>query len=159
MPEWVQWLLQTLALPEYGLTTVFVVSLLASTIIPMGSTPAVIGVAQVNPELMWPAILVATVGGTLGGVVGWYMGATMQHVAQWYRHGKSLHVLPLDKLEQWGAKVCLLSWLPVVGDPLCIWAGWRRLPFWPCIAYMAIGKCARYALLTLGFIYLKGVWW
>ena len=46
--------------------------------------------------------------------------------------------------ERFGAKACLLSWLPVVGDPLCAVAGWLQLPFWPCVFYMAIGKFARY---------------
>jgi membrane protein YqaA with SNARE-associated domain len=43
-------------------------------------------------------------------------------------------------LEQLGPKACLLSWLPGVGDPLCAVAGWLRLPFWPCVGYMAVGK-------------------
>jgi len=48
----------------------------------------------------------------------------------------------------------LLSWLPVVGDPLCAVAGWMRLPFWPCVFYMALGKLARYTLLTAGLLWL-----
>ena len=43
-------------------------------------------------------------------------------------------------------KACLLSWLPVVGDPLCAVAGWLQLPFWPCVVYMAIGKFGRYVV-------------
>ena len=42
----------------------------------------------------------------------------------------------------------MLAWLPVVGDPLCAVAGWLKLPFWPCVAYMAIGKFLRYVCLT-----------
>ena len=38
----------------------------------------------------------------------------------------------------------------MVGDPLCAVAGWVRLPFWPCVFYMAIGKFLRYALMTAG---------
>jgi membrane protein YqaA with SNARE-associated domain len=51
-------------------------------------------------------------------------------------------------LERFGPKACLLSWLPIVGDPVCAVAGWLRLPFWPCVLYMAIGKFARYLTLT-----------
>ena len=54
-------------------------------------------------------------------------------------------------LQRFGPKACLLSWLPVVGDPLCAVAGWLRLPFWPCVAYMAMGKFARYLTMT-GFL-------
>ena len=48
---------------------------------------------------------------------------------------------------------CLLAWLPVVGDPLCAVAGWLKFPFWPCLAYMAIGKFARYFLMTGSLIW------
>jgi membrane protein YqaA with SNARE-associated domain len=42
----------------------------------------------------------------------------------------------------------LLSWLPIIGDPLCAVAGWLKMPFWPCVTYMAIGKFLRYLILT-----------
>jgi len=62
-------------------------------------------------------------------------------------------------LRRWGAKTCLLSWLPVVGDPLCAVAGWLRLPFWPCVMYMAIGKLLRYTTMTAGLLHLvPGLW-
>ena len=56
-------------------------------------------------------------------------------------------------LERFGAKGCLLAWLPVVGDPLCGAAGWLNLPFWPSVFYMAIGKFARYVTMTLGLLW------
>jgi membrane protein YqaA with SNARE-associated domain len=56
-------------------------------------------------------------------------------------------------LERYGAKACLLSWLPVVGDPLCAVAGWLQLPFWPCVLYMAIGKFARYVTMTAALLW------
>ena len=51
-------------------------------------------------------------------------------------------------LQKLGPKACLLSWLPGVGDPLCAVAGWLKLPFWPCVLYMAIGKFGRYLVMT-----------
>jgi membrane protein YqaA with SNARE-associated domain len=42
-----------------------------------------------------------------------------------------------------------LSWLPGVGDPLCAVAGWLRMPFWPCVGYMAVGKFLRYLTMTV----------
>ena len=47
-----------------------------------------------------------------------------------------------------------LSWLPVLGDPLCAIAGWLKLPFRPCVFYMAVGKLARYGLLTAVLLWL-----
>ncbi|MBU0830485.1 MAG: DedA family protein, partial [Gammaproteobacteria bacterium] len=62
--------------------------------------------------------------------------------------GYQTDVRALNWLKRFGAKACLLSWLPVVGDPLCAVAGWLKLPFWPCLAYMAVGKFFRYLLMT-----------
>ena len=67
-------ILQWLALPEFGLSTVFVVALVSATLVPLGSEPAVFGLVKLNPDLFWPAIGVATVGNTLGGMVSWWMG-------------------------------------------------------------------------------------
>ena len=65
MDGWLQSLLQALALPEYGLSTVFVAAFVSATLLPMGSEPVVFGLVKLNPSLFWPAILVATVGNTL----------------------------------------------------------------------------------------------
>ena len=60
----------------------------------------------------------------------------------------------LGWLRRFGPKACLLSWLPGVGDPLCAVAGWLQLPFWPCVAYMAVGKCLRYITMTAALLWV-----
>ena len=75
METWLWSLLETLSLPQYGLSTVFVVAFISATLLPMGSEPVVFGLIKLNPELFWPAILVATAGNTLGGAVSWAMAA------------------------------------------------------------------------------------
>lgn len=153
MEAWLHSLLAMLALPKVGLSTVFVVALVSATLLPMGSEPAVFGLVKLNPELFWPAILVATAGNTIGGAITWWMGYGAERAYERIAHRKA-EARALRWLERFGAKGCLLSWLPVVGDPLCAVAGWLRLPFWPCLLYMAIGKFARY--LTMTFVLL---WW
>ena len=59
MDAWLQQLLTQLALPEFGLSTVFVVSFVSATLLPLGSEPAVFGLVKLNPDLFWPAVLVA----------------------------------------------------------------------------------------------------
>ncbi|TXC65247.1 DedA family protein [Piscinibacter aquaticus] len=148
-----QSLLATLALPEYGLSTVFVVSLISATLLPLGSEPAVFGLVKLNADLFWPAILVATAGNTIGGAISWAMGYGAELAYERVTH-KHVEAKALKWLERFGAKACLLSWLPVVGDPLCAVAGWLRLPFWPCVVYMAIGKFGRYLVMTSALL-----WW
>ncbi len=141
-------------MPKFGLSTVFVVSFISATLLPMGSEPVVFGLVELNPDLFWPAIFVATVGNTLGGAVSWWMGLASHRVVDRYRHS-SHHLRALQWLQRLGPKACLLAWLPLVGDPLCAVAGWLKLPFWPCLGYMAIGKLARYVLMTAA---LTGLW-
>lgn len=153
MHPWIDPLITLLALPQYGLSTVFVISFISATLLPLGSEPAVFGLVTINPGLFWPAILVATAGNTLGGAVTWLMGFGTHHLVDKYRHS-SAHGRALRWLERLGPKACLLAWLPVVGDPLCAVAGWMRFPFWPCLLYMAIGKFLRYATMTAALVWV-----
>lgn len=146
-------LLEWLALPQFGLSTVFVVSFVSATLLPLGSEPAVFGLIKLNPELFWPAILVATVGNTLGGATSWWMGLGA-HKAVDKARGSTTELRALRWLQRLGPKACLLSWLPGVGDPLCAMAGWLRMPFWLCVFYMAVGKLARYVTMTTALLYL-----
>jgi membrane protein YqaA with SNARE-associated domain len=150
---WMQSVLTALALPQFGLSTVFIVSFVSATLLPLGSEPAVFGLAKLNPAMFWPAIGVATIGNTLGGALTWWMGYGAERA---YVHVKQKEPDPraLRWLGRFGAKACLLSWLPIVGDPLCAVAGWLRLPFWPCVFYMAIGKFARYFTMTAAGLWL-----
>ncbi len=147
MPIWMETLLAWFALPQHGLSTVFVVSFIGATLLPLASEPAVLGLVQLNPDLFWPAVWVATLGNTLGGAASWWMGLASHAVVDKYRHS-STHLRALDWLKKIGPKACLFSFLPVVGDPLCAVAGWLKLDFWPCLFYMAIGKFLRYAVMT-----------
>ena len=154
MEAWFQSLLGALALPQYGLSTVFVVSLVSATLLPLGSEPAVFGLVKLNPALFWPAICVATVGNTIGGAISWWMGYGAERAYERIQHRSPTEGRALRWLERFGARACLLSWLPIVGDPLCAVAGWLRLPFWPCVGYMAVGKFIRYVIMTAGALWL-----
>ncbi len=162
-----------MALPGIGLPALFVVSLLAATILPLGSEPVLLGYLSVAPGMFWVAIGCATLGNTLGGVVSYGMGAGAQGLfGRWrqrqrdhasksangggFKPGSTPALTPARvKAEKWvqrfGAPVLLLAWLPVIGDPLCAVAGWLRLPLWQSIFYMAIGKFGRYLVLAWAF--------
>jgi membrane protein YqaA with SNARE-associated domain len=154
MEAWFESMLALLALPKFGLSTVFVVAFVSATLLPVGSEPAVFGLIKLNPEMFWPAILVATVGNTLGGAVTWWMGYFAERAYERLSHHKPPNARALRWLRRFGAKACLLSWLPIVGDPLCAVAGWLKLPFWPCVFYMSIGKFARYLTMTAAMLWL-----
>ena len=148
------WLNAMLLLPEVGLWAVFIISFISATLLPLGSEPAVFGLIKVNPALFWPAILVATLGNTLGGMVDYWMGYGAHELFAKERRSRWF-----VWLERFGAKTLLLAWLPGVGDPLCVLAGWLKLPFWPSVAYMAIGKFLRYVCITAALLYVPDGFW
>ena len=156
MEYFFQNLLTNVATPEIGLVVLFVCAVLAATLLPLGSEPVLLALLAFYPELIWPSLLVATVGNTLGGAIGWWMGFGAERwMAKRLNHDRvTVHMRALNWLERIGPPACLGAWLPIIGDPLCVVAGYLRLPFWPCLAYMAIGKGLRYLLLIYGLQFL-----
>ena len=171
MPPWVEHLLAWLSLPEFGLTSVFVVSFISATLIPLGSEPVVFGMVKLRPDLLWQTIAVATVGNVLGGVVDYWMGRG----AEWMldsplkrgAHASSVptttarpndpgkwHQRAVRWMERFGPFGCVFAWLPGIGDPLCAVAGWLRLPFWRCVLWMTIGKTLRYVAFTGSLVWM-----
>ncbi|HSN31172.1 MAG TPA: YqaA family protein [Ideonella sp.] len=152
MEAWIHSMLAALALPQYGLSTVFVIAFISATLLPLGSEPALFGLVKLNADMLWPGILAAAAGNTLGGAVTYWMGFGAETLYERFAHKKG-GGRALAWLERFGPKACLLSWLPGVGDPLCAVAGWLELPFWPCLGYMAIGKLLRYIVMTLALLW------
>lgn len=149
-----RWLLHFLAIPDVGLPSIFVVSFLSATLLPLGSEPAVFAVIKVNSALYWPVICIATVGNTLGGVIDYWMGYGAKQAFAKERESRWF-----GWLQRFGAKTMLFAWLPAIGDPLCTLGGWLRLPFWSCVLYMALGKFLRYITTTWLFLNVpRGFW-
>ena len=153
MEAWFAQVLEGLALPQFGLTTVFVVSLVSATLIPLGSEPAVFGLVKLNPELFWPAILVATAGNALGGAINWWMGFGAKRAYENYKHS-AVQAKALAWLEKLGPKACFFAFLPIIGDPLATIAGWLKMPFWQCFLWGTAGKFLRYVVMTAGALWI-----
>ena len=154
MEAWLQHLLTQLALPEYGLSTVFVVSFISATLLPMGSEPAVFGLVKLNPDLFWPAVAVATVGNTLGGAVSWWMGWGAHEVVDKYRHSAT-HVQGAGLAGDASApRPACWPGCPRSATRCARWPAGCKLPFWPCVAYMAVGKLARYVIMTASLLWV-----
>ena len=106
------------------LTFLFINALAASTILPMSSEVVLGALAVSGATDVWRLLAVATAGNTLGAVVNWGIGL---YASTWRTR---LHWLEEAKFERacrwfnrWGIWCLLLSWLPVVGDPLTLVAG------------------------------------
>ena len=148
------WLLKVLAAPAVGLTSVFVISFVSATLVPLGSEPAVFAVVKANQALFWPAVLVGTLGNTLGGAFDYFLGYRAK-----VAFAKERETRWFAWLARYGPKTMLLSWLPGIGDPLCTMAGWLHMPFWSSVGYMAVGKFARYVSMTALLLYVPDGFW
>ena len=119
--------------------------LVSATLLPLGSEPALFGLVMLNPTCSgrrssWRRSATRSAARSAG---RW---ATAPSAPTKASRTSSRPGRPAGArwrcVERCGTEACLLSWLPIVGDPLCAVAGWLRLPFWPCVGYMAIGKFA-----------------
>ena len=136
-----------------GLAWLFVGSLLASTLVPGGIEVLLYSLYHSGQHAVISLLLIATIGNTLGGIITWWVGALLHRglsCAKWHERVGSVFKLKdesLNRVRKWGVPVLFFSWMPVVGDPLCLAAGYLRLPFWPGATMILLGKLARYAAL------------
>jgi membrane protein YqaA with SNARE-associated domain len=139
-----------------GLFSLFLGSLLASTILPGGVEVLLYAMVESGSYSSQSLLVTATAGNTLGGIVTYGMGVLLfrglSHVSWGQRLQKYFKLEPssLERVRRWGIPCLLLSWMPVIGDPLCLAAGYLGLAFWPSALMIATGKFLRYlALLWL----------
>lgn len=161
-------LLTLLALPSVGLPTLFCIAFISATFIPTGSEPALFAYIKLNPDMLWPAIFAATAGNVAGGMLDWWMGygakLALHQLRRRQSQSRTISKQPRNKRllvwgRRYGAPLLLLSWLPIVGDPLCAVAGWLRLPWQRCLLYMTIGKFLRYAVVTGLLMWIPNHFW
>jgi membrane protein YqaA with SNARE-associated domain len=124
---------------DASLWALFAASFLAATLLPGGSEVALYGVLKLHPDRYWPALGIATLGNTLGGMSSYLIGRIIPPKED----------LPgLPAVRRYGSPVLLLSWVPFIGDPLCVAAGWLRLNPGLSALFMAAGKLARYIIVA-----------
>nr|WP_233149093.1 YqaA family protein [Shimwellia pseudoproteus] len=128
-------------------------SFLSATLLPGSSEAVLIALLIAGKSSFWPLVIVATAGNTLGGLTNVILGRffPVRATSRW--RGKATRLL-----ERFGPVTLLLSWLPVMGDLLCLLAGWLRLRWGPVIVFIGIGKLLRY--LIVGLAAVQGMaWW
>lgn len=131
---------------EYGPFWLFLSAFVSSTLMPGGSE-AVFG------AMLWrgdhPAgllLAIATLGNTLGGMTSWGLG----RVIAWRYPARRMtpaQAGAIERLRRWGSPALLFSWLPIIGDPLCLAAGWLKVHWLLAMTLIALGKAARYAAI------------
>lgn len=124
---------------EFSLGALFFSSFLAATLLPGGSEAVLFGVLKLDPALLWPALALATLGNTLGGMSSYLLGRILP---------EQKNLRGLEWVRRYGAVTLLLAWAPLIGDGLCVAAGWLRLNALWVAVFMAVGKLARYLVVA-----------
>jgi membrane protein YqaA with SNARE-associated domain len=130
--------------------SLFVTSFLAATILPMSSEAVLAGLLAASSQPWIVLIAIASAGNILGSLTNWGIGRGLALAREHPR-------FPVDRAKlaraenwyrRWGCWSLLLSWVPVIGDPLTIAAGFLREPFWIVLALVSIAKIGRYLVIA-----------
>lgn len=128
----------------------------AATLLPLQSEAVLAGLLLAGQQPIASLLLVATAGNVLGSALNWLLGRYLEH-----RRDKRWFPVSAEQLQRaqqayhrYGRWSLLLSWVPLIGDPLTVVAGVMREPFWSFLLIVLLAKAGRYlalAALTLGW--------
>jgi len=127
-----------------GLASLFGASFLASTLIPISSEAALFALLKLRADLLWPALGVATLGNTLGGLTTYLIGRYF---------GSKKPLTQLERVSRYGSPLLAFAWLPFAGDALCLAAGWLKLNWIAVALWSAAGRFARYWVVAQGALW------
>ncbi|OLU13075.1 hypothetical protein BVH01_22205 [Pseudomonas sp. PA1(2017)] len=134
----------------YAYLGLFAAAFGAATLLPLQSEALLVALLLGGAQPAWMLVLVASLGNVLGSLVNWWLGRYLER----YRNRRWFPVSDrhLQQAQQWygryGRWSLLLSWLPVIGDPLTLVAGIMREPLWRFTLIVTLAKTLRYTLLT-----------
>ena len=135
----------------------FFSAFVAASVFPAQSELFLAGALAKQSAPVWAIIGAASLGNTLGSATNWLLGRFFIRYQnrRWFPIGRD----KLAKAETWYSKYgrwsLLLSWAPIVGDPITLVAGILREPFVSFIMIVTVAKTVRYvivALITLQFM-------
>ena len=130
----------------------------AATLLPLQSEALLVGLLLNGQYGLWLLLAVATLGNVLGSLVNWWLGRGVER----FKDRRWFPVSPtnLDRArrhyQRYGHWSLLLSWLPVIGDPLTLVAGVMREPLGRFLLIVTLAKGARYGVLALATLGWQG---
>jgi len=136
-----------------SLASLFASSFLSATLLPGNSEVVLVAMLLSGASQPWLLVLIATMGNSLGGLTNVILGRffPLREKSRWQEKA-------VGWLKRYGAATLLLSWMPVIGDLLCLLAGWMRISWGPVLFFLCLGKALRYVLLA--WVTLQGMtWW
>lgn len=136
-----------------SLLSLFASSFLSATLLPGNSEVVLVAMLLSGVSQPWLLVLIATMGNSFGGLTNVILGRffPLREKSRWQEKAVAW-------LKRYGAATLLLSWMPVIGDLLCLLAGWMRISWGPVLFFLCLGKALRYVLVA--WATLQGMtWW
>jgi membrane protein YqaA with SNARE-associated domain len=133
-----------------ALTALFLTAFGAATLLPLQSEAVLIGLLLRGEHPVILLLAVATAGNVLGAIVNWWLGRYIEHWRNrsWFPVSGSTLDRAQASYHRYGRWSLLLSWAPIIGDPLTVVAGVMKEPFWSFLLLVTAAKAGRYAVLT-----------
>ena len=132
-----------------GAVGLFISAFVSSTLAPGGSEAVLAFLIVDGQYTPFYLVLLATLGNTLGALTTYYLG----YIASSKLQAKTTQKKHFDKayelIQRYGSVALIFSWLPVIGDVLCLAAGWVKLNLIKSLCFITLGKFARYYLISL----------
>lgn len=130
----------------------------AATLLPLQSEAVLMTLlvqGHHDPVLL---LFVASVGNVLGSCVNWWLGLKIEHFKhkKWFPVSESRLEQAQQIYHQYGFYSLLLSWTPIIGDPLTLIAGLMRESFWRFLGIVTIAKAGRYICLYILYLGMFG---
>lgn len=128
----------------------FLAAFLAATLVPAQSEAVLVSLLVAGYPV-WALLLVASAGNVLGSVVNWWLGEQLLRfrTSRWFPVSASALERAQRRYQRYGSWSLLLSWVPIIGDPLTLAAGVMKEPLWRFLLLVTLAKVGRYLVLTL----------
>jgi membrane protein YqaA with SNARE-associated domain len=128
--------------------SLFFSAFLSATLLP-GSSEALLLYKLSQQEAAMLLLISATAGNVLGSLVTYYMGVFGNSIMhkRWLGIDENALLKAEKNYRRWGVYSLLLAWLPLIGDPLCLFAGLLKVNVIAFVILAGFGKLARYAVL------------
>jgi membrane protein YqaA with SNARE-associated domain len=136
----------------------FVSAFTSATLLPGSSEAALIAILAAGHGDAATLVAVATVGNVLGSLVNWVLGRSISLFKdrRWFPAKGHAYDRAVAWFGRYGAWSLLLSWVPVIGDPLTVAAGALRFNLLRFLILVSIGKAARYISLAAAYTLWTG---
>ncbi len=129
---------------------------IAATLLPMQSEAGLVALLYLEPRAVYGLVLAASIGNVLGSQINWWLGTQLYRWQdrRWFPFKPKQLARAQHWYQRYGRWSLLLSWVPIIGDPLTLVAGVLREPFWRFTLLVGIAKVGRYSVLAYATLHL-----